>query len=292
MSLIEAGAPPRALLARGLTVALDRRATCRLTRVSDGVALAWKDALARAEAARLEELRAPVALQAWPPLLAMLGLTDGVRVEGQARVPTSAGLATDTALLVALAAAGLVALGQPADEARIASALEALGADALDVWTAFHGGLGQAGVDGPAALVSDPAWIEQALLLADVGVPARADAPALAHSVLERTLARELAGALAACDDIATPELIARAWQAQRAVDPQAETPSAEAVLSEARALGGAGRPCGPRGGGLLLLWLPPDAREGARARLQQEGVRLHGCRVDVLGLECEARVS
>ncbi len=292
MSLIEAGAPARALLARGVAVALDRRATCRLERAPGGVALAWKDALARAEADRLGELRAPVALQAWPPLLTRLGVTDGVRIEGQARVPASAGLATDTALLVAIAAAALRALGQLADEARIAPALAALGADALDVWMALYGGLGQAGVDGPAEVVSDPAWVEQALMLADVGLPARSDVSPLAPSVEERELARELAAALAACDDLATPQLIARAWQAQRAIDPQAETPAAAGVLSVARALGGAGRPCGPRGGGLLLLWLPPDAHDAARTRLRIDGVRLHGCRVDVLGLECEARVS
>lgn len=292
---VSASAPARVPLLRGVALALDRRATCRVERAAAGVFIESKEALLRAEAERLEDLRAAAPLQPLVRLLASLGLTHGVRVSGHGRVPPGTGLATEVALTVAATAAALRLLGRedsPETVARVArDALrgdDRYAPDALDVAACVRGGVVAWRGAAVEPVTADPARLEQSLLLADVGVPARRDPRAGELSDDERERARELAAALAARDDAAVAALVTRGWEAACRVDPSAVTPEAEAVLADARACGGAGRPCGGGGGGLAVLWLPVDARAPLEARLRAAGVRTYPVRLDLLGLALE----
>lgn len=296
MIVVDASAPARVLLARGVAVALDRRATCRVERTDGGVFLESKESLVRAEAARLGELRVPAALRPLARLLAALGLHEGVRVVGHGRVPPGTGLGTEVALIVAAAGAALRLLGREATHAEVARlAREALRdddgrePDALDVGASLKGGVVAAGAEGGVARVSaDPARVEEALLLSDVGVAARPGPSAGGLSDDERTVRDDFVAALAARDDAAVPALVARGWEATCRAHAASATPEADTALAIARDLGGAGRPCGAGGGGLVVLWLPVDRRDEAQDRLRAVDVRMYPCRIDLLGLEVE----
>ncbi len=208
----------------------------------------------------------------------------------QARVPVETGLSPHVAALVAAAAAALRLAGEgaaPEDVARLAEQAlrgdgEAGAVDALAVWAAIRGGCQRRIGAQVRSLAIDPAWVEQSLLLVDLGVAAREPAGAPEPSPVDAALET----ALHARDDGALPRLIAAGWEAACARDPGVVTPEADEVLRWVLAAGGAGRPCGPGGGGLLLLWLPVDARGALAERLHQAGRRTYPCRVDVLGLD------
>jgi hypothetical protein len=271
-----------------LALALDRRASCRIERQADGVRLEATQALARAQGESLLDLVVPAALAPLQRALLAVGLAQGVRAVIQARVPPETGLAPDVAALVAAAAAALrlarAAEPTPEEVRRLAHEASGGGADALALETALRGGGVRLDAGGVHPLTIDPAWVEQSLVLVDIGEPARVSAPPT--SAPAPALERELAHALAERDGAALPGLIARAWDDACRADPVLRTPRAAAALELARGLGGAGRPCAPAGGGLLLLWLPVAAQADATARLRQAGQRAHACRLDVLGLD------
>jgi hypothetical protein len=287
----EAGAPVCARLTDGIAIALDRRASGRVERRAAGVRLESKQALARVEGDRLADLRVPAALAALREVLLAGGFDERVGAVVQARVPADTGLSPDLAATVASAAAGLcLARGgvpAPEDVARLVErafrdAGEGGGVDPLVLWTALRGGCQRRLGTEVRPVALDPAWIEQSLLLADSGVPARPRAGGCGPSPVDAALET----ALHAKDGEALPRLIAAGWEAACARDPGVATPEAEAALHLARAAGGAGRPCGPGGGGLLLLWFPPDARAQVVEGLRQAGRRSFPCRVDLLGLD------
>lgn len=288
-----AAAPGRVPLVRGVCVALDRRATCHVERMPGGIRIESQDAPARAEADELEALDAPVVLRPLARLLGVAGLTRGVRVSGHARVPAAAGLGTHVALVLAASAALLRLCARPVDPdvlmRWVDEALREDGVpDAVDLSVALRGGVAAAGATGPVRVAADPAWVEQCLLLADVGVPARPDPRAGELGVEAAALAGETAAALARRDEDAVAAMIARGWLLACRADARLTTPEADAVLAEAREAGGAGRPCGGGGGGLVALWVPIERRAALEARLRGRGVRSFPARVDLLGLESE----
>lgn len=289
--MAEASAPLAAWLADGVAVALDRRASCRVEPAS-GVAIEDKAALLRCAGSSLSTSEWPAGLDALVRVLRAAGLETELRASAHGRVPASTGLGVAAALGLAAACAAAAACGQPLSAEAAARLVE----DALGPAPELNLGLAVARLGtgatleagGARRLAADPARLEQALLLADSGVPARPGPPGPAPERLER-LRGELAAALEQGDDARVPGLIAAAWSERVALTPEVATPEAQPVLELARRAGGAGRPCGPGGGGLLLLWLPAEAVTALRADLAQAGLRVFPCRLDVLGVEVEA---
>lgn len=287
----EASAPLAALLADGLALAIDRRASCRVE-PAVGLMLEDKGALLRFTGAALDAAEVPPGLQALARVLHASGAPSALHAVAHGRVPTSTGLGVLAALGLSAASAISVACEQRRDDEAAARCVEgALGTSPALRLALAASRLGQAvafGEDGGVRRVAaDPAWLEQALMLVDTGVPARL----LPAGDDERPAPRasELVMALEQGADLDVPTLIAAAWAERVAQVPAVATPEVESVLALARRAGGAGRPCGPGGGGLVLLWLPVGAHAALRVALTQAGLRVFPCRLDLLGLDVEA---
>ena len=178
----EATAPCRVDLAaapEAVSVAIDRRAWCRVETGFDGVAVESKDTLQRIQAARLADLDAnasvPVALVR--EALRAFGVDAGVRVVTQVKVPAASGLGGETALAVALVGALAQALGRDASKrdveqvaAQVATSALGRAASVADVAASVRGGCVACDAGrGPAAVAVDPAAVEECLMLAEAG---------------------------------------------------------------------------------------------------------------------------
>jgi hypothetical protein len=149
----EATAPCRVDLAGGVpgvatvTVAIDRRAWCRVETGADGVLIESRDTLRKAGGRDVTELIAQGALAPVARVLRAMGLETGVRVVTQSRVPEGSGLGESAALAAAVAGAAARVLGSDADPeeiARLASEAEPPGdgvaAGIREAHTAVRGG--------------------------------------------------------------------------------------------------------------------------------------------------------
>jgi len=296
----EATAPCRVDLAGGvpgvltLTVAIDRRAWCRVEPLADGVVLESRDGLRKTAGRTMAELAEDGTLGGVARVLRALGLETGVRAVTQSRVPPGSGLGESSAVAAAVAGAAAQSLGMALDPeaiARLAGDAERPG-PLREGHTAVRGGALALQPDGASlraeALTVDPARIEECLLLVQAersAEPPRADARVL-QDVAGRVLAALAEGRF---QDLVP--LWAEEWDARRGSGwPSAEGARAAGVVREA---GGAARPCGAGEGGLLAVWAPPGARAPGRreAVLQAAkaaGLRLFPARVDLRGLDVE----
>jgi galactokinase/mevalonate kinase-like predicted kinase len=299
----EATAPCRVDLAGGVaggltvTVAIDRRAWCRVEPWADGVVLESRDALRKASGSTVAELLQDGTLGTVARAVLAAGVESGVRVTTQSRVPRGSGLGEGEALAAAVAGAAASAAGSSADLdeiARLAGDAERPGrADAIrEGHTAVRGGVlvleAVQGAHRVAALPVDPARIEESLLLVQAeppGIPGRADPRVL------RDVAGLVRAALAAgrFEDVAA--LWAEEWESRRGPGwPSAEIEKVARVVRDA---GGAVRPCGAGEGGLLAVWAPPGERgpgrrEAVVGAAKAAGLRLFPARVDLRGLDVE----
>ncbi len=302
----EATAPCRVDLAAGpwaVSVAIDRRAWCRVEAGVPGLAVESKDTLQRIQAARATELdraTGPVALVR--EALLALGLDAGFRVTTQLRVPTGSGLGGETALAVALVGALARAGGRAleADEAlRLAAGVVAAATQrppaAIDVFAARHGGCVAGGDAGPESLRIDPAAVEECLMLVEASASrGPADAPAATapetpeldghgERVLLALIARRFDELARALDDD---------WRS-RAARPGWETPERGRMAALLRPSGAGLRACDAGRGSVLAIVAPPGERgpgprEAAVRAAREASVRLFPARVDLLGLDVE----
>ncbi|HSD27751.1 MAG TPA: hypothetical protein VLL75_10650 [Vicinamibacteria bacterium] len=299
----EATAPCRVDLAGGVpgaltvTVAIDRRAWCRVETAAEGVLLESRDALRKASGRSVAGLAEPGPLAAVARVLRAVRVETGVRVVTQSRVPEGSGLGEGAALGAAVAGAAAGFLGRdvgPDEIARLAVEAEPPreSQGIREAHTAVRGGvLALHPADGaPRAerLAVDPARIEESLLLVE-GAPSAKAGRVDARVVQD--LAARLSSALleGRLEDIVS--LWAEEWDSRRGPGwPPAE---AERVAAIVRAAGGAARPCGAGQGSLLALWAPPGARgpgrrEAVLLAAKTAGLRLFPARVDLRGLEVE----
>ena len=321
-SVVEATAPCRVDLAGGIVagfpealgpvaaisvaVALDRRAYCRIERASSGVRVESKDTLLKVEVPRVADLPTEGVPGLVRHVLLALRAESDLHVVTQARVPVGAGLRSDTALAVAVAAAAArlwgLAIG-PEELARMARGVA--GAEpgaAVDALVAAWGGVAAAPIDakGGAAerLRVDPARIEECLLLVDPGSDA-VPSPTTEEAVVRAALAEIAAGALGVREALVAgrpspvTSLVAAEHEAWRRLGLVAPGGAAEAISRLARAAGGAARPCGRGPKSLVLVWAEPgERREGPKEALvlalKAAGYRTFPCRLDLRGLEVE----
>jgi len=299
----EATAPCRVELAGGvpgvltLTVAIDRRAWCRIESTADGIVLESRDALRKASGRTVAELAEPGALGAVARVLRAAGVDTGVRVVAQSRVPEGSGLGESAALGAAVAAAAVRWLGKDVDpEAIVRLALEAETPPApetiREAHTAVRGGVlalhPEAHGLRAEPLAADPARIEESLLLVEGA--RSAEAPAIDPRFLQEVAAGVAAALLGGrFEDVVA--LWAEEWESRRG--PGWPPDDSERVVEVVRAAGGAARRCGAGEGGLLAVWAPPGARGAGRreavlAAAKAAGLRLFAARVDLRGLDVE----
>jgi hypothetical protein len=297
-SLVVATAPGRLRLTGGapgarVSVALDRRALCRVETGGTGLTLESKDALTRTTAADAEELlsRAPrsVAAQA----IGLAGARGGLRVVTEWKLPQGSGVDGDAALALATTAALARALGREAQPAELlARAREATRRAGLTDEDGHHAALwggvvltrGAGGGLAAEALGVDPGRIEEALLLVDPGEdPAGGAEEATRPS---GALAESVAAALLAgrCDEIV-------GLLADEAGASAAAGSAAARVAAIVRGAGGAAWRLGK--GRLMAVWAPPGSRgpgrgEAVREALKTAALRPLAIRVDLRGLEID----
>jgi hypothetical protein len=257
-----------------------------------------KDTLQRVQVARAADLDAnasrPIALVR--ESLRAFGLEAGVRVATQTKVPAAAGLGVETALAVALVGALARATGRHAGEGDLARlAVEATRAafgrpaEAAEVAAAIHGGCVAAEASGGTVrLPTDPAALEECLLLVDAG-PAGAEPDAVADSEEQGARVRAaLAGHR--FDELAA--VLGEAWDA-RGGAPGWATAERSRVAGALRPAGAGLRACGGGRGSVVAVVAAPGARgpgprEAVLAAAREAALRVFPARVDLRGLDVE----
>jgi D-glycero-alpha-D-manno-heptose-7-phosphate kinase len=301
-----------------VNVAIDRRAWCRVETVPSGVRIESRDTLARAEGRDVSEVLGGGALSLVAYILRALGIESGVRVTTQSRVPAGSGLGGSSALAVAVAAAAARAIGRELDAEALWPVVRDAEAQCIAVPTgiqdyhaAIHGGvLGlrlQPGKVGVERIATDPAAVEECLMLVDAGATrfsginnwdvfkGQIDGDARVRQALAEivSVASAVREALAAgrLDDVAG--LMAQEWEARKRLAPGVTTPEIDRISAAARSSGGAAKVCGAGGGGMVAVWAVPGKRgpgdrERVEASLSEAGFRLQKFRIDLRGLEIE----
>jgi shikimate kinase len=261
-----------------LSVALDRRASCRVEPIAAGVELESKESLtAQARS--------------------VLGAPAGLRVVTEWKLPAGSGIQGDAALALATTAAVSRALGREQEPAELIALAREVAAragrtDAHGLHAALWGGLVVTRSSGEAVqaerLMVDPGRIDEALLVVDAGAAPELDAGAEA----ERLSARS--------DSSITGRIVEALRQAryEEVVDLVAEEasgavagPAQRRIVEIVRAAGGAARPLGAER--LVAVWAPPGARgagrqEAVQAALKAAGFKPLAVRVDLRGLELD----
>jgi D-glycero-alpha-D-manno-heptose-7-phosphate kinase len=327
-TVVEATAPTRIDLAGGtldiwpiylfhpgavtVNCAIDRRAWCRVETGVTGVRIESRDTLAKSEGRDVSEvLLGGGSLVA--NILRALGIDTGVKVVTHSRVPAGSGLGGSSALAVAIVAAAARAFGKQLDAdsmwpvVRDAEAQNmGVPAGMQDHLAAIHGGvLGihlEPGRVRAARLQTDPARVEESLLLVDAGVTrfsginnwdvfkGQIDGNEQVRSSLARIVsaASRLREALVAgrYDDVAP--LMDEEWQARKRLAAGVTTPEIDRIAELAREAGGAAKVCGAGGGGMVAVWAIPGKREKAEAAIRAAGFKVVPFRVDLRGLEVE----
>ena len=300
---------PEALRPLGATsvgVAIDRRAYCRIEKTPAGVRVESKDSLLKIEVARAADLSREGLPALVRHVLLALGVESGLHLVTQARVPFDAGLGSERALAVAVAASAARALGRaaaPEDLCGLLRDLPGQPGGGVDAFVAAWGGVAAAPIDhkgGVAAelLRVDPARVEECLLLVDPGSGAMSSASAdegLVRAALGEIAAGALRvrAALVAGRASSITGLVAAEHEAWRRLGLVAPEGAVEAIAVLARAAGGAARLCGRGPKSLVLVWAEPgEGREGPKEAvveaLKAAGYRTFPCRLDLRGLEVE----
>jgi hypothetical protein len=285
-----------------LSIALDRRALCRVEGHSSGLLVESKDTLTRLAAADVDELvtRSPHSLAAH--VLAVAGAEGGLRVVTEWKLPAGSGVDGDGALALAAATAVTRALGRDLPEGELVAlageaSRRAAGTTSHGIPAALRGGVLRTLGAGPSVeaerLGVDPGRIEECLVVVDAGSPGgEAPAPSPGDPASARAgvrapqagLTDSIVEALRSGRYEDVVELLAREAEGAPA------TAGQRAVVEVVRGAGGAARPLAGR---LVAVWAPPGARgpgrkEAVSAALKASGCKVLPVRVDLRGLELE----
>jgi len=306
----QAGAPAQAVTASApgrlelsgeadgprLSVALDRRASCRVEAIPGGVEIESKESLTKASAHDVSELveRSPRSLAA--QALALLGAASGFRVVTEWKVPAGSGIEGGAALALATTAAVSRALGREDQASELVAlarevAERAGRTDEHGLHAALFGGVvltrGRAGALEAERPAIDPGRIDESLLVVDGGAPEAAGddkaSPPGPSALASRTGPIVEALRSGRYEDVV--ELLAEEPGAGDA------GPGQRRVVELVRAAGGAARPLGT--GRLVAIWAPPGSRgpgrrEAVEAALKAAGLKPLAIRVDLRGLELD----
>jgi D-glycero-alpha-D-manno-heptose-7-phosphate kinase len=151
-------------------------------------------------------------------------------------------------------------------------------------------------------LQTDPARVEECLLLVDSGVShfsginnwevfkGQIDGNAVVREALSAIVAAAQGVRQALVEDRYSdvPALIDDEWAARKRLAPGVTTPEIDRIVEAARSEGGAAKVCGAGGGGMVSVWAPPGKRERVEAALVASGFKPVAFRLDLRGLEVE----
>jgi D-glycero-alpha-D-manno-heptose-7-phosphate kinase len=175
-----------------------------------------------------------------------------------------------------------------------------------DYLAAIHGGvLGidlEPGALRTARLATDPARVEECLLLVDAGATrfsginnwevfkGQIENEPRVREALSRIVsaAARLRDALVAGRYADVPSLMAEEWEARKTLAPGVTTPEIDRIAGIAVDGGGAAKVCGAGGGGMVAVWAEPGRRGPIEARLKDAGFKAVPFRADLRGLEVE----
>ena len=298
-----------------LNAAITVRAECELSaRPEDGLHVVAADTGATADVAHWSALDDRPELRLVTRILRHFR-PDRLAVRTRSEAPLGAGLAGSSALNIALCAALTRWRGERIErEALIDLALNleaqaiAVPTGAQDYRPAAYGGvaaleLGPAGVRR-VPLAVDTAALEARLVLVYTGqsrdsginnwevTKRRIDGdPSLASLFDEiRDVAAGMRPALEASrwDEVARH--LRSEWALRKRLAPGVTTDILEELIRRGLDAGAdAAKVCGAGGGGCVLFFTPPDARDGVRRALAAGGGRLLPCRIDTEGLRVAA---
>jgi len=279
-----------------LSVALDRRASCRVEAIQGGVEIESKESLTKASAPGVAELVdcSPRSLAA--QALALLGAASGFRVVTEWKVPAGSGIEGGAALALATTAAVSRALGREDEPARLIAlarevAERAGRTDDHGLHAALFGGVvltrGRAGALEAERPAIDPGRIDESLLVVDGGA-AEAAGGAEASPLGPSASASRTGPIVEALRCGRYEDVVALLAEEPRASD---AGPAQRRIVELVRAAGGAARPLGT--GRLVAVWAPPGLRgpgrrEAVEAALKASGLKPLAVRVDLRGLELD----
>lgn len=239
----------------------------------------------------------------------------GVRVRVRSQAALGSGLGGSSAYAVALARGILTALGQEMVNERLVILARDLEARVLTVptglqdhWAAVHGGVlaihHEPGGERIERLKVEPDWVGERLTIFDSGITHHSGM--VNWQVIRRRLDRDadttraleaIAGAARRCsteltagDESGVGSAIAAEWGARKRLAPEVCPPELETIIDAGLAAGAlAVKACGAGGGGSVLVWHPPRAREPITSalnaaapggRVVATGIAKVGCRV------------
>ncbi len=218
----------------------------------------------------------------------------GIAIRVHAQAPVGSGLGGSSAYAVALAGALLALEGISPEPARLVAVVRDLEARVLrapagcqDHWAAVEGGVLalhlEPGGERPERLRVDSAWLGERLTVFHTGIAHHSGMvnwevirrrlegePGTAESLeAVAAAARECRRALLARDAEGVARSVAADWEARRRLAPEVSPPELERLVAVARSSGAlAVKACGAGGGGSLLLWHEPGARDRLTAAL------------------------
>lgn len=327
--VVEATAPTRIDLAGGtldiwplylfhpgavtVNAAIDRRAWCRVETGHDGVRIESKDTLRKAEGRDVTEVLGGGELSLVAHILRALDIERGVKVVTQSRVPSGSGLGGSSALSVAVAAALCGAFDRKIDPDALWPVVRDAEAQTIGVPTgvqdylaAIHGGVlgihlepGELRVE---KLATDPAKVEESLLLVDSGVShfsglnnwevfkGQFDGQENVRTCLGE-IAAAARGAREALvtgryEDVGS--FMAAEMQSRVRLAPGVSSPEIARIAEAAASAGGAAKVCGAGGGGMVSVWATPGKRGAVEQALRDAGFKPVPFRIDLRGLDVD----
>ncbi len=243
-----------------------------------------------------------------------LGIAGGLEIGAMADVPGRTGLGSSGAFTVALLAALREFLGQPLPRAHLAE--EAHHVEAVragqpagrhDHYLAAFGGLtcleidpsGRVSVSTPRISEETLGELRDGLVLFYTGIQresfdilsqqereTRAGKASVIDGLHEiKRLGLDIRDALEGGDLDRFGRLLHAHWETKKRRSAKMSNPEIDRWYGEARRAGAlGGKLMGAGGGGFLMFYCPPEARDGLRRRLRAEGLREMGFRFDAEG--------
>ncbi len=220
--------------------------------------------------------------------------TGGVRVRVHSQASLGSGLGGSSAYAVALARGILTALGEEMPDERLVLLARDLEARILTVptglqdhWASVHGGIlaihHEPGGERVERLAIEPEWVGERLTIFDTGIShhsgmvnwqvirRRLDLDRDTTDALEAIAeaARGCRSELVAGNEDGVGNAIAAEWRARRRLAPEVCPPELGVIIDAGLEAGAwAIKACGAGGGGSVLVWHPPDARDSVSTAL------------------------
>jgi len=239
----------------------------------------------------------------------------GVRVRVRSQANLGSGLGGSSAYAVALARGILTLLGVEMDDERLVVLARDLEARVLTVptglqdhWAAIRGGVlavhHEPGGERIERLSVDPEWVGERLTIFDTGITHHSgmvnwqvirrrldgdpDTTAALEGIAEAArVCREM---MIAGDEQGVGSAVAAEWDSRKRLAPEVCPPELETIADASLAAGASAiKACGAGGGGSVLLWHAPEAREdivsalgttAPKGRIVSTEVAKIGCRV------------